>query len=70
MNSFLKQMVTGEKKGLTQKNVKRKRAWLMAGEASQTVVKSGLTARKIFSVFGGVIWALFNMICSPMAMVI
>ncbi|GFU83569.1 histone-lysine N-methyltransferase SETMAR [Trichonephila clavipes] len=43
---FLKRMLTGDKKGVTYDNFVRKRSWSKRGEAAQTVVKPGLTARK------------------------
>ena len=40
-------MVTGDEKWVTYDNVKRKRSWSKSGEAAQTMVKPGLTARKV-----------------------
>lgn len=47
IDPFLKRIVTGDEKWITYDNVKRKRSWSKAGEASQTVAKPGLTARKV-----------------------
>ena len=47
IDPFLKRMVTGDEKWVTYDNVKRKRYWSKSGEAAQTVVKPGLTARKV-----------------------
>lgn len=40
-------ILTGDEKWITYDNVERKRSWSKAGEASQTVAKPGLTARKV-----------------------
>ncbi|GFV60155.1 putative DD34D transposase [Trichonephila clavipes] len=40
-------MVTGDKKWVTYDNIVGKRSWSKGGEAAQTVVKPGLTARKV-----------------------
>ncbi|GFU16441.1 histone-lysine N-methyltransferase SETMAR [Trichonephila clavipes] len=47
INPFLKQMVTGDEKWVTFHNIVRKLSWSKRGEAAQTVVKPGLTARKL-----------------------
>lgn len=47
VDPFLKRLVTGDEKWVTYDNVKRKRSWSKAGEASQTVAKPGLTSRKV-----------------------
>ena len=40
-------MGTGNEKWVTYDNVKRKRSWSKSGEAAQTLVKHGLTDRKV-----------------------
>ncbi|KAL9873347.1 histone-lysine N-methyltransferase SETMAR-like isoform 1-T2 [Glossina fuscipes fuscipes] len=45
IDPFLKRMVTGDEKCITYDNPKR--SWSNSGEAPQTVVKPGLTARKV-----------------------
>ncbi|KAL9918814.1 histone-lysine N-methyltransferase SETMAR-like [Glossina fuscipes fuscipes] len=47
IDPFLKRMVTGDEKWITYDNPVRKRSWSKSGEAPQTVVKPGLTARKV-----------------------
>ncbi|GFX57753.1 histone-lysine N-methyltransferase SETMAR [Trichonephila clavipes] len=44
---FLKRMVTGDEKWVTQDNIVRKRSWSKNSKAAQTVPKLGLTARKV-----------------------
>ncbi|GFV15441.1 uncharacterized protein TNCV_4834671 [Trichonephila clavipes] len=46
IDPFLKRMVTGDKKWVTYFNIVRKRSWTKCGEATQTVAKPELTARK------------------------
>ncbi|GFU52198.1 hypothetical protein TNCV_4186471 [Trichonephila clavipes] len=47
IDPFLKRMVTGDEKWIMYYNIERKRSWSKCGEAAETVVKSGLTARKV-----------------------
>ncbi|GFV61134.1 alpha-2 adrenergic receptor [Trichonephila clavipes] len=47
IDPFLKRMVTGDEKWVTYYNTVRKRSWSKGSKAAQTVVKPGLTARKI-----------------------
>ncbi|GFW50329.1 hypothetical protein TNCV_4697451 [Trichonephila clavipes] len=47
IDPFLKWMVTGVEKWVTYYNIVRKRSWFKCGEATQTVAKPGLTARKV-----------------------
>ncbi|GFW24416.1 hypothetical protein TNCV_606611 [Trichonephila clavipes] len=47
IDPFLKRIVTGDGKWVTYYNIVRKRSWSKCGEAAQTVVKPGLTARKV-----------------------
>ncbi|QQP53934.1 Putative DD34D transposase, partial [Caligus rogercresseyi] len=47
IDPFLKRIVTGDEKWVTYENVKRKRSWSNPGESVQTVVKPGLTVRKV-----------------------
>ncbi|GFU24752.1 hypothetical protein TNCV_793771 [Trichonephila clavipes] len=47
VDPFLMRMMTGDEKWVTSYNIVRKRSWSKCTEAAQTVVKLGLTARKI-----------------------
>ncbi|GFX21157.1 histone-lysine N-methyltransferase SETMAR [Trichonephila clavipes] len=47
INPFLKRMVTGDEHWVAYDNIVRKRSWSKRGEAAQTVVKPGLTFRKV-----------------------
>ncbi|GFW62809.1 mariner Mos1 transposase [Trichonephila clavipes] len=47
IDPFLKRMVTGDEKWVTNDNILRKRSWSKRGEAAQTVSKPRLTARKV-----------------------
>ncbi|GFV23684.1 histone-lysine N-methyltransferase SETMAR [Trichonephila clavipes] len=47
IDPFLKRMVIGDEKWVTYYNIVRKRSWSKRDEATQTVVKPGLTARKV-----------------------
>ncbi|GFW72402.1 histone-lysine N-methyltransferase SETMAR [Trichonephila clavipes] len=47
IETFLKRMVTGDKKWVTYGNIVRKRSWSKRGEAAQTVAEPGLTSRKV-----------------------
>ncbi|GFV91086.1 mariner transposase [Trichonephila clavipes] len=44
---FLKRMVTGDEKWVTYNNTVRKQSWSKRSEEAQTVIKPGLTARKV-----------------------
>ncbi|KAJ0182863.1 hypothetical protein K1T71_002232 [Dendrolimus kikuchii] len=44
---FLKKLITGDEKWITYDNSVRKRSWSKADQASQTVVKPGLTRNKV-----------------------
>ncbi|GFU73798.1 hypothetical protein TNCV_554261 [Trichonephila clavipes] len=45
INLFLKWMMTGDEKWVTNYNIVRKRSWSKCGRAAQTVANLGLTAR-------------------------
>ncbi|GFT36778.1 hypothetical protein TNCV_2755801 [Trichonephila clavipes] len=47
IDPLLKRMVTGDEKWVTYNNIVQKRSWSKCGEETQTVVKPGLTARKV-----------------------
>ncbi|GFW15795.1 mariner transposase [Trichonephila clavipes] len=47
IETFLKQMVTGDEKWVTYDNIVRKRLWSKCGKAAQTVTKPGLASRKV-----------------------
>ncbi|GFU83575.1 histone-lysine N-methyltransferase SETMAR [Trichonephila clavipes] len=47
VDPFLKWMVTGYEKWVTDNSIVRKRSWSKCGEAAQTVIKPGLTSRKV-----------------------
>ncbi|XP_025155124.1 histone-lysine N-methyltransferase SETMAR-like [Harpegnathos saltator] len=46
-NHLHKRMVAGDEKWVTYENNRRKRSWSKRGELVQTIVKPGLTARKV-----------------------
>ncbi|GFT17810.1 histone-lysine N-methyltransferase SETMAR [Trichonephila clavipes] len=46
IDSFLKRMVTEDKKWVTNDNIVQKRSWSKLGETDQSVAKPGLRARK------------------------
>ncbi|GFV38378.1 histone-lysine N-methyltransferase SETMAR [Trichonephila clavipes] len=48
IDPFIKRLVTGDEKWLTYDNIVQNRSWSKHGEAAQTVVKPGLTSRKVF----------------------
>ncbi|GFW48417.1 mariner transposase [Trichonephila clavipes] len=47
IDPFLKQLMNGDEKWVTYDNIVRKRSWSKRDEAAQTVVKPGLTSRKV-----------------------
>ncbi|GFW94905.1 mariner transposase [Trichonephila clavipes] len=47
INPFLKRMVTGDEKWVTYDNIVLKRSWSKRGEPAQTMIKPGLTSRKV-----------------------
>ncbi|GFW59203.1 mariner transposase [Trichonephila clavipes] len=47
IDPFLKRMMTGDEKWVTYDNIVRKRSWSKRGETAQTVVKPGLTTKKV-----------------------
>ncbi|GFU24747.1 hypothetical protein TNCV_793721 [Trichonephila clavipes] len=47
IDPFLKQMVTGDEKGVTYDTIKRKRSWSKRGEVVQSVAKPELVIRKL-----------------------
>ncbi|GFX30520.1 pro-neuregulin-2, membrane-bound isoform [Trichonephila clavipes] len=51
IDPFLKRRVTGDEKCIPYDNIVRKRSWSKRGEAAQTMVKQGLTARKDSTVY-------------------
>ncbi|GFT90198.1 histone-lysine N-methyltransferase SETMAR [Trichonephila clavipes] len=47
IDTFLKQMVTGDEKWVTYYTIVRKQSWSKCGEAAQMVAKPGLMTRKV-----------------------